>query len=85
MKFLDRCKLRVISKVRWQQAFALNKPNQSPNQILCFDCAEIFEAKQKKYKKRGSSGNWMPDRTTWAEEMAYKKEMGLKKGASAAR
>jgi hypothetical protein len=28
-------------------------------------------------RRRGSSGNWIEDRVTWQEEMAYKKAMGF--------
>ena len=41
--------------------------------------AEIFNSTKSKYKKRNSSGNWMKDRTTTKEDLAYKKQAGYKK------
>lgn len=35
-------------------------------------------AKPKNYARRGSSGNWLQDRVTWQEELAYKKVMGFR-------
>jgi hypothetical protein len=29
------------------------------------------------FNRRTSSGNWIEDRVTWKEEMAYKKAMGF--------
>lgn len=31
---------------------------------------------KRNFRKRTSSGNWLDDRVTWKEEMAYKKAMG---------
>ena len=42
------------------------------------DLEEVF-AKDKKFHRRTSSGNWFPDRVTWKEELAYKKQMGYKR------
>lgn len=38
--------------------------------------ADIFDSKKPRLSKRSSSANWMPDRTTWKEDIAYKKAMG---------
>lgn len=41
--------------------------------------AALQAAKQQKKRdlqKRGSSGNWIADRVTWQEEIAYKRAMG---------
>jgi len=46
--------------------------------------SEIFNSTKSKYKKRNSSGNWMPDRTTTQEELAYKKAAGFKNKKAAA-
>jgi len=35
-------------------------------------------ASKPKFVKRGSSGNWIEDRVTWQEELAYKKAMGFR-------
>ena len=32
----------------------------------------------KSYSRRGSTGNWIEDRVTWQEEIAYKKSMGYR-------
>lgn len=34
------------------------------------------KGKKKDLNRRGSSGNWIEDRVTWKEEMAYKRAMG---------
>lgn len=34
-------------------------------------------ANKRDFKRRGSSGNWLEDRVTWKEEMAYKRAMGF--------
>ena len=37
------------------------------------------DASKPKYSRpRGSSGNWVQDRVTWQEELAYKKAMGFR-------
>jgi flagellar biosynthesis GTPase FlhF len=49
---------------------------------VCSMSSEIFKSEKPRYTKRSSSGNWMPDHTTWQEEQAYKKAMGHKQGVA---
>lgn len=34
------------------------------------------QLKKRDWQRRGSSGNWIADRITWKEEVAYKQAMG---------
>jgi hypothetical protein len=34
------------------------------------------QQKKRDLQRRGSSGNWIADRITWQEEIAYKRAMG---------
>jgi hypothetical protein len=42
------------------------------------DLTAIFQKKSKKYTRRTSSGNWVPDRLTLQERNAYRTDMGWK-------
>ncbi len=44
---------------------------------------EIFRAAKRRYAKRTSSGNWLPDRLTAAERSRYREDMGLPPAAGA--
>jgi predicted HAD superfamily Cof-like phosphohydrolase len=41
------------------------------------DLEDVFAAKTKRLKQRGSSGNWAPDKLTDAERVRYRKDMGF--------
>lgn len=41
------------------------------------DLEEIFRNKKKRYAKRTSSGNWLPDRLRLSEKVKYREDMGF--------
>lgn len=46
-------------------------------EVASCDLEVIFRAQKKRYRARGSSGNWLPDRLTQREREKYRIDLGF--------
>jgi Inner centromere protein, ARK binding region len=53
-------------------------PDSIFSEFFTCDLQRIFDTKKKRYVTRSSSGNWLQDRLTLPERLAYQKAMGYK-------
>jgi hypothetical protein len=62
----------TLKGMKWDQSLNVSTRDSNILSLL----ADPQGGRKKDLNRRGSSGNWIEDRVTWKEEMAYKRAMG---------